>query len=139
MFSMYFLFFFLMIRRPPRSTRTDTRVPYTTLFRSLRSGAGTAAARRAAARRPRAGAFLRPHAAQPAAAVGGGARRPHGALRGSECHRRLQRPAGVPGVTGLAATHGGEPGSLAARSEERSVGEELLSLYIFRWATVYLK
>src|SRR3546814_18107307 len=23
-----------MIRRPPRSTRTDTRVPYTTLFRS---------------------------------------------------------------------------------------------------------
>src|SRR3546814_6861084 len=28
------LFFFLMIRRPPRSTRTDTRFPYTTLFRS---------------------------------------------------------------------------------------------------------
>src|SRR3546814_2943831 len=27
-------FFFLMIRRPPRSTRTDTLVPYTTLFRS---------------------------------------------------------------------------------------------------------
>src|SRR3546814_20824407 len=31
-----FLFFFLMIRRPPRSTRTDTLFPYTTLFRSLR-------------------------------------------------------------------------------------------------------
>src|SRR3546814_8588410 len=31
------MFFFLMIRRPPRSTRTDTRVPYTTLFRSSRS------------------------------------------------------------------------------------------------------
>src|SRR3546814_8917440 len=29
-----FLFFFLMIRRPPRSTRTDTLFPYTTLFRS---------------------------------------------------------------------------------------------------------
>src|SRR3546814_12412591 len=27
-------FFFLKIRRPPRSTRTDTRFPYTTLFRS---------------------------------------------------------------------------------------------------------
>src|SRR3546814_18813008 len=27
-------FFFLMIRRPPRSTRTDTLFPYTTLFRS---------------------------------------------------------------------------------------------------------
>src|SRR3546814_19705976 len=30
----YYLFFFLMIRRPPRSTRTDTLFPYTTLFRS---------------------------------------------------------------------------------------------------------
>src|SRR3546814_3377396 len=29
-------FFFLMIRRPPRSTRTDTLFPYTTLFRSDR-------------------------------------------------------------------------------------------------------
>src|SRR3546814_11155918 len=28
-------FFFLMIRRPPRSTRTDTLFPYTTLFRSF--------------------------------------------------------------------------------------------------------
>src|SRR3546814_18244675 len=27
-------FFFLMIRRPPRSTRTDTLFPYPTLFRS---------------------------------------------------------------------------------------------------------
>src|SRR3546814_14316382 len=27
--------FFLMIRRPPRSTRTDTLFPYTPLFRSL--------------------------------------------------------------------------------------------------------
>src|SRR3546814_13766152 len=41
--------FFLMIRRPPRSTRTDTLFPYTTLFRSdrgyrnacRRKGAGT--------------------------------------------------------------------------------------------------
>src|SRR3546814_1785372 len=30
-------FFFLMIRRPPRSTRTDTLFPYTTLFRSAGS------------------------------------------------------------------------------------------------------
>src|SRR3546814_18086106 len=33
----YFFFFFLMIRRPPRSTRTDTLFPYTTLFRSWSS------------------------------------------------------------------------------------------------------
>src|SRR3546814_11983088 len=31
---MLFSIFFLMIRRPPRSTRTDTLFPYTTLFRS---------------------------------------------------------------------------------------------------------
>src|SRR3546814_5168327 len=31
---MWLVFFFLMIRRPPRSTRTDTLLPYTTLFRS---------------------------------------------------------------------------------------------------------
>src|SRR3546814_15449204 len=29
--------FFLMIRRPPRSTRTDTLFPYTTLFRSAQA------------------------------------------------------------------------------------------------------
>src|SRR3546814_129987 len=32
--SICICFFFLMIRRPPRSTRTDTLFPYTTLFRS---------------------------------------------------------------------------------------------------------
>src|SRR3546814_1397474 len=30
----FMFIFFLMIRRPPRSTRTDTLFPYTTLFRS---------------------------------------------------------------------------------------------------------
>src|SRR3546814_13787005 len=34
--NLYCVFFFLMIRRPPRSTRTDTLFPYTTLFRSKR-------------------------------------------------------------------------------------------------------
>src|SRR3546814_12938133 len=33
--------FFLMIRRPPRSTRTDTLFPYTTLFRSCGGGGGS--------------------------------------------------------------------------------------------------
>src|SRR3546814_16361651 len=31
-----------MIRRPPRSTRTDTLFPYTTLFRSQRNGTSDA-------------------------------------------------------------------------------------------------
>src|SRR3546814_9830601 len=52
----HYFFFFLMIRRPPRSTRTDTLFPYTTLFRSphplrrdlggLRHGPAVAEARR---------------------------------------------------------------------------------------------
>src|SRR3546814_7760375 len=35
-----FIFFYLMIRRPPRSTRTDTLFPYTTLCRSGHAGHG---------------------------------------------------------------------------------------------------
>src|SRR3546814_17962881 len=35
MFAYLLFIFFLMIRRPPRSTRTDTLFPYTTLFRSI--------------------------------------------------------------------------------------------------------
>src|SRR3546814_16413372 len=34
-FFVLLIVFFLMIRRPPRSTRTDTLFPYTTLFRSI--------------------------------------------------------------------------------------------------------
>src|SRR3546814_7327246 len=37
--SVHYAFFFLMIRRPPRSTRTDTLFPVTTLFRSARDAA----------------------------------------------------------------------------------------------------
>src|SRR3546814_12044997 len=33
--GLHCVFYFLMIRRPPRSTRTDTLFPYTTLFRSI--------------------------------------------------------------------------------------------------------
>src|SRR3546814_12634792 len=43
-----YVVFFLMIRRPPRSTRTDTLLPYATLFRSparRRQGAHVAANR----------------------------------------------------------------------------------------------
>src|SRR3546814_6246270 len=43
--------FFLMIRRPPRSTRTDTLFPYTTLFRS--SHASTALSVSDTATKPR--------------------------------------------------------------------------------------
>src|SRR3546814_1164931 len=60
-----------MILRPPRSTRTDTLFPYTTLFRSCRHG-GRAAAGGAAGERRRAG---RRGCVRPARRAGGGAPR----------------------------------------------------------------
>src|SRR3546814_9928399 len=41
---MMILLFFVMIRRPPRFTRTDTLFPYTTLFRSVVDASLTVAA-----------------------------------------------------------------------------------------------
>src|SRR3546814_9226312 len=52
-----------MIRRPPRSTRTDTLFPYTTLFRSVHGvgvGQNQLEIAQVRAQRDRAGAFLRP-------------------------------------------------------------------------------
>src|SRR3546814_12098338 len=63
------IFVFLMLRRPPRSTRTDTLFPYTTLFRSRRNhgpGGGPGPVRRCAATGRPAGARTRP----PDSAVG---------------------------------------------------------------------
>src|SRR6266511_2753972 len=67
-------FFFLMIRRPPRSTL----FPYTTLFRSRRPDAGT--------RRPLP-AWLRPHHGRP---LGTPARRPALPPRSEEHTSELQ-------------------------------------------------
>src|SRR3546814_9216915 len=51
-----------MIRRPPRSTRTDTLFPYTTLFRSRDQGA---AGRDSRAQGPYPGARTHRHRQQP--------------------------------------------------------------------------
>src|SRR3546814_7634058 len=53
-------FFVLMIRRPPRSKRTDTLFPYTTLFRASDGGRDAKRRRRPDRARPtRPGAYLR--------------------------------------------------------------------------------
>src|SRR3546814_9279516 len=61
-------FFFLIILRPPRSTRTDTLFPYTTLFRSVPPPSAAVRRRPRGAARLCAGAPLR---AVPAAGRGG--------------------------------------------------------------------
>src|SRR3546814_8339858 len=104
-------FFFLMIRRPPRSTRTDTLVPYTTLFRS-----GPAAAD------PGACTFRADHE-----------------LRARADRRRLCRPApsGILGSgLGRAFAAGGRV-SADGRSEEHT--SELQSLMRISYAVFCLK
>src|SRR3546814_16290677 len=49
----YVLCFFVMIRRPPRATRTDTLLPYTTLFRSGHWDGGDVVRQFRGDRRPR--------------------------------------------------------------------------------------
>src|SRR3546814_7087983 len=88
-------FFFLMIRRPPRTTRTDTLLPYTTLFRSGQAGdrgrrarvrARTPAARRL---RPDPGASRGP-ARQPHLSHGGAELQPGDGDRSEEHTSELQ-------------------------------------------------
>src|SRR3546814_14889335 len=52
------LIFFLMIRRPPRATRTDTLFPYTTLFRSAGAGGAAGGKPRRSGLAPRTGGDL---------------------------------------------------------------------------------
>src|SRR3546814_7808336 len=62
MFIWFIVFFFLMIRRPPRSTRTDTLFPYTTLFRSSCSEGSRSCGRQSPARIGCSRAVARPSA-----------------------------------------------------------------------------
>src|SRR3546814_21083968 len=95
-----------MIRRPPKSKRTDTLFPYTTLFRSLRPHRQ---AERSVARRLAAGAAL--HRECRSGAAGSGRRRvalpPHPAPSHGSAHSA--------------------PEDKLSRSEERRVGKECVS------------
>src|SRR3546814_12656379 len=103
-----FVVFFLMIRRPPRSTRTDTLFPDTTLFRSaVKRQQATLAERHAGIKKAAKARALH------------GARRPAYLLSGLlEC--------GVCG--GVYAIVVGD------RSEERRVGKECVSTCRSRWS-----
>src|SRR3546814_19614626 len=102
-----------MIRRPPRSTRTDTLFPYTTLFRSSCRDLGPSVRRLAA--------FL-PHPHHP----GGGRRNPLSVTprrhhRTAQCHALARRHAADRRlIFRTAATH-------AFRSDERRVGNACFS------------
>src|SRR3546814_19537779 len=110
-----------MIRRPPRSTRTDTLFPYTTLFRPGQRLAG------------------RPEAHP---------RQAHDGKSAADLLDRLGEeadPAGRPGLpTGLAiptpyakAWMADPKGIAAIRPEERRVGKEGVSPCRSRWSPYY--
>src|SRR3546814_10126932 len=132
-----------MIRRPPRSTRTDTLFPYTTLFRSgcggpqraRRRGFQAVAARTAGRRRrSRRGGGRRPARAHPLPVAGPQRRRgdAHGAVavRGPAV-RELPVDAAGPVRTGLPRAEGRGP-ARGTRSEEHT--SELQSLMRLTYA-----
>src|SRR3546814_18856347 len=129
-----------MIRRPPRSTRTDTLFPYTTLFRSQRlpvhiypgsepvDPLGKAYPARQILQRA---AFQHPLGAlMPAkqSATGNAMKRLDEIAAMEPEMRMLLAQVGRYAITGLAVTALQAPAYwVLARSEERSVGEECVS------------
>src|SRR3546814_14041894 len=121
-----------MIRRPPRSTRTDTLFPYTTLFRSP-AGADRASRLRAGrfdpdgrARASHDSLRAQPDLPEEAARAAARARRP--AVRELDA-RRLDHPEPLLSLLEAALpARGGAPSS-----EERRVGKEGVSKCRCRW------
>src|SRR3546814_20504910 len=116
-----------MIRRPPRSTRTDTLFPYTTLFRS-----GDA---RGPARLPPTRALrpdCRANTGTPAAPT---AARPVLPLRrGQPRSRRRHRAAALRPQVPAAAARTPRTSRTPTRSEERLLGTECVSTFRSRWS-----
>src|SRR3546814_17518727 len=117
--------FFLMIRRPPISTRTDTLFPYTTLFRSHQASSLTMRD---------SGTSLSGHWDKRAlprwATVAAGSRRSYGGCLVYHSSSRQADFGHAPGARG-------EPGHGAGavgRSEERRVGKECVSTCRSRWS-----
>src|SRR3546814_6548282 len=119
---------FLMSRRPPRSTRTDTRFPYPTLFRSLNW-------------RTPSPAWLRMRAGEVMGLSGGlgpgGGKRVSAPWRGRTSGRRaVCGSADAEAATALGALQVGDPLEPAVEVDERSEGHtsELQSLMRISYA-----
>src|SRR3546814_7180728 len=108
-----------MIRRPPRSTRTDTLFPYTTLFRSVRRPAG------GGGQHPRHRAALRllPRGRQPHPAALCDRRRAQ--REGGAARAVGSRPRGAPGQAGLRRGHGPAAREAAAQPYRERLTFEL--------------
>src|SRR3546814_20949313 len=125
-------FFLLMIRRPPRSTRTHTLFPYTTLFRSAARAGG-----------PRLGRSRRPVAGGICGGLAAAAGRPQDLSepQGHRLHGRRRRPCAARSrAAAPPARHPHRrPRPPPARSEERRVGKEGVSTCRSRWSPYHYK
>src|SRR3546814_10933521 len=109
-----------MIRRPPRSTRTDTLFPYTTLFRShLQPGKDI----RDRIRQPDSPELLKP----------GGLARPD---QFQQFRRGRQQARGNRNDHGEKRNQERDDYARHLRSEERRLGKEWVSTCKYRWAPV---
>src|SRR6056297_1724687 len=117
-----------MIRRPPRSTRTDTLFPYTTLFRSR--AAWLRAAPSGSARGPAGPGSPRP--ARRAPAPSRRTRGPLGSRGGSRCgllgHAQL---GGASSGVGANLLFGGDDGALRERRHAARAEQEVLDDPVF--------
>src|SRR3546814_8426283 len=124
-----------MIRRPPRSTRTDTLFPYTTLFRSrdhrIRQGRG-----------PRAHAEL--HRLQRRGRAGRGSVRHllrsfDRAARGQPCRARQAAPGMVRTPPSTSTAHVVQSSRISCRERSEEHTSELQSLMRISYAVFCLK
>src|SRR3546814_16197626 len=104
-----------MIRRPPRSTRTDTLFPYTTLFRSVRDQEGARAVKQRALQ------------GRLTSTCPGRCRKEEEPVDAHIIRRVVPKPADFAG-------HVRQP-----RSEERRVGKEWVSTCRSRWSPYHYK
>src|SRR3546814_15997676 len=129
-----------MIRRPPRSTRTDTLFPYTTLFRS--AGAAAAARRRLAGAAHRVEAVRALGDARHDLALGDAVAAADFRIVGKRRNGGLRVRRAPSRGEGLAEDqHVAELGDvfLFLRSEERRVGKACVSTCRSRWSPYHYK
>src|SRR3546814_3337604 len=123
-----------MIRRPPRSTRTDTLFPYTTLFRSCTGG--LAGGRRSRQRIPIAAKPYRGRRRRPVRRTESADRNPPCRVRADDRAPTRRRDDAVARRQGdCALCH--RPGQRTRRSEEHT--SELQSLMRISYAVFCLK
>src|SRR3546814_18633236 len=125
-------YFLLMLRRPPRSTRTDTLFPYTTLFRSEQDEQEQEdGVQHAGNRRHRAGADI---GRGPCNGSGGGQSTKNGGRHVRDTLSNEFLIGAVPGPDHAVGHNGREQGldSCQERSEDGRAGTECVSTCRFR-------